>query len=86
MKLLVHKKKKCVVGCLYETDENFSKYQTNGLYEPIPLDEIEDYFVEEKANGFILVIERGISYKNAYIVDCYTTRTEAESAAKVLFL
>jgi hypothetical protein len=56
------------------------------LYEPIPLDEIEDYFVEEKANGFILVIERGISYKNAYIVDCYTTRTEAESAAKVLFL
>ncbi len=86
MKLLVHKKKKCVVGYLRETDENFSKYQANGLYEPIPLDEIEDYFVVEQTNGFVLIIERGIRYKNLYVVDIYTTRIEAESAAKVLFL
>lgn len=86
MKLLVHKKKKCVVGYLHERDESFSRYQSNGLYEPIPLDEIEDFFVEEKENGFVLIIERGIRYKNLYVVDCYTTRNEAESAAKILFL
>jgi len=86
MKLLVHKKKKCVVGYLLERDESFSKYQTNGLYEPIPLDEIEDFFVEENENGFFLNIERGIRYKNTYVVDIYTTRKEAEAAAKILFL
>ncbi|MFP4461434.1 MAG: hypothetical protein ACLFQE_04490 [Thermotogota bacterium] len=86
MKLLVHKKKKCVVGFLYEKDESFSRYQTNGFYEPIPLDEIEDYFVEKNENGFTLVIERGIRYRNLYVVDIYTTRKEAESAAKILFL
>lgn len=86
MKLLIHKKKKCVVGFLYERDESFRQYQSNGFYEPIPINEIEDYFVEENENGFAFVIERGIRYKNLYVVDCYTTRTEAESAAKVLFL
>ncbi len=86
MKLLVHKKKKCVVGYLYERDDSFSQYQSNGLYEPIPLDEIDDFFIEQGEKGFALIIERGIRYKNLYVVDCYTTRNEAESAAKVLFL
>jgi len=86
MKLLVYKKKKCVVGHLYERDESFRQFQSNGFYEPIPLEEIEDFFVEENEEGFVLIIERGITYKNLYVVDCYITRKEAESAAGVLFL
>ena len=86
MKLLVYKKKKCVVAYLLERDESFSKYQSKGFYEPIPLDEIDDYFIEKNEKGFFLIIERGIRYKNLYVVDIYNTRVEAESAAKILFL
>ena len=86
MKLLVYKKKKSVVGYLHERDESFSKYQSNGFYEAIPLDEIDDYYIEKNEKGFFLIIERGIRYKNLYVVDIYNTRVEAESAAKILFL
>ena len=86
MKLLVYKKKKCVVGYLYERDESFRRFQSNGFYEPIPLDEIEDYFVEKTEKGYLLIVENGIQYKNLYVIDIYSTQNAAEAAAKVLFL
>ena len=86
MKLIVHKKKKCVVGHLFERENYLVSYSSNNNYEAIPLDEIEDYYVEQTNKGFTLIIERGTNYKAFYIVDHYSSRIEAESAARILIL
>jgi len=44
------------------------------MYEPIELDSIESYFVEKVNNGFILVVETGVAYKELYIAGRFSTR------------
>jgi len=86
LKLIIYKKKKCVVGYLFEREQNSFSSPPNSFHEAIPLDEIEDYYVEQTHKGFTLIIERGINYKAFYVVDHYSSRKEAESAAKILIL
>ena len=86
MKLMVHKKEKCVVCQLLERETDAVSFQHNGKYEAVPLDEIEDYYIEQTSKGFSLIIERGMAYKAFYFVDLYSSRKEAESAARILFL
>jgi|GEM_PF-2037833 len=86
MKLKVYKKKKCVLATPYEetTYSDPLLHNMRIMYEPIPLDSIESYFVEKVDNGFILVVETGVAYKELYIAGRFSSRQEAESAAKLL--
>ena len=86
MKLKIYKKKKCLLATPYEETSHSDPLLNNMrvMYEPIPLDTIESYFVEKVNNGFILVIETGVAYKELYIAGRFSSRQEAESAAKLL--
>jgi len=86
MKLKVYKKTKCVLATPYE-ETTYSDPLLNNIretYEPIELDSIESYFVEQVNNGFILVVETGVAYKELYIAGRFSSRQEAESAAKLI--
>jgi len=86
MKLKVYKKKKCLLATPYE-ETTYSDPLLNNIretYQPIELDSIESYFVEQVDNGFILVIETGVAYKELYIAGRFSSRQEAESAAKLI--
>lgn len=86
MKLKIYKKKKCLLATPYEKISHSDPLLHNmrETYEPIELDSIESYFVEKVDNGFILVVETGVAYKELYIADRFSTREEAESAAKLI--
>ena len=86
MKLKVYKKKKCLLATPYEetTYSDPLLHNMRATYVPVELDSIESYFVEQVDNGFILVIETGVSYKELYIAGRFSSRQEAESAAKLI--
>ena len=86
MKLKIHKKKKCLLATPYEEIAHSDPLLRNirETYEPIELDSIESYFVEQTEKGFILVVETGVSYNELYIAGRFSTRQEAESAAKLI--
>jgi len=86
MKLKIYKKKKCLLATPYEeaTYTDPLLHNMRVMYEPIPLDSIESYFVEQTDKGFILVVETGIAYKELYIAGRFSSRQEAESAAKLI--
>jgi len=86
MKLKIYKKKKCLLATPYE-ETTYSDPLLHNMcetYEPISLDSIESYFVEQVNNGFILVVETGVAYKELYIAGRFSSRQEAESAAKLI--
>jgi hypothetical protein len=86
MKLKVYKKKKCLLATPYEetTYNDPHLHNMRAMYVPVELDSIESYFVEKVNNGFILVVETGVSYKELYIAGHFSSRQEAESAAKLI--
>jgi len=86
MKLKVYKKKKCLLATPYEETKHSDPLLHNmrETYQPIELDSIESYFVEQVNNDFILVVETGVAYKELYIAGRFSSRQEAESAAKLI--
>jgi len=86
LKLKIYKKKKCLLATPYEEIAHSDPLLNNmrETYEPIELDSIESYFVEKTEKGFILVVETGVAYKELYIAGRFSSRQEAESAAKLL--
>lgn len=86
MKLKVYKKKKCLLATLYEETKHSDPLLHNmrSAYVPVELDSIESYFIEKANNGFILVVETDVAYKELYIAGRFSTRKEAESAAKLI--
>jgi len=76
MKLKIYKQKKCVLATPYEETNHSDPLLHNMrvMYEPIELDSIESYFVEKVNNGFILVVETGVAYKELYIAGRFSTR------------
>ena len=86
MKLKIHKKKKCLLATPYEetTYDDPLLHNMRATYVPVELDTIESYFVEQTHNGFILVVETGVAYKELYIAGRFSSRQEAESAAKLI--
>ena len=83
MKFTWIQKKCCIICKQYEITPESEPRIANWI-EPISIDRISDYFVEETSEGFNLIITIDNNPYFTYLVDSYNSWKETESAGKTL--
>jgi len=76
--------KRCCVICKQYEITPESEPKIASWIEPISIDRISDYFVEETSEGFNLIITIDNNPYFTYLVDSYNSWKETESAGKTL--
>ena len=83
MKFTWIQKKCCVICKQYEITPE-SEPRIASWIEPISIERISDFFVEESSEGFNLIVTIDNNPYDTYLVDGYKSRGEAVSAGELL--